>query len=64
MGVGRFISKEDKLKQMNVFEDSQSESASSVHQKSVFKDRREDEFEKDLDLYKFSVNEKLNLGTR
>lgn len=62
VGVGRFISKEDKLKNMDVFADSQSES--SAHSKSVFKDKREADFEKDLDLYKFSVNEKLNLSTR
>jgi hypothetical protein len=47
---------------MDVFADSQSEFSASS--KSVFKDRREADIEKDLDLYKFSVNEKLNLSTR
>lgn len=53
------------MKARNIFEDSESESGSSaVVQKSVFKDQREKDLDKDLDLYKYSVNEKLNLGTR
>jgi len=52
------------MKMKNVFEDSESDNPSSAHQHSIFKDKRDKELEKDLDLYKYSVNEKLNLGTR
>lgn len=52
------------MKLKNVFEDSESEHSSKIEQKSMFKDKREISFEKDLDEYKFSVNEKLNLSTR
>jgi hypothetical protein len=52
------------MKMMNVYDDSGSEHSSQLAPKSIFKDKREEELEKDLDLFKFSVNEKLNLSTR